>query len=250
MDWDDQAIVLGVVGHGEAGAILDCLSEAHGRYKGYVRGGRGRRQRGALQPGNVVRARWRARVAEHLGTFSVELTRSPLGRILDDADRLLALSSACSLVAAGLPEREAHAPVFHGLAAFLDLVSDAELPLAGWSAGLVKFEVGLLQELGYGLDLTSCAATGVTEDLVYVSPKTGRAVSREAGAPYKDKLLPLPGFLADPETGAEEEDIVAALDLTGFFLGRHVLAATGGTLPQARDRLVARLKKKHANTNI
>ncbi|HWB49749.1 MAG TPA: DNA repair protein RecO [Stellaceae bacterium] len=237
MDWRDSGFVLTARRHGESAAIVELLTEAHGRHAGLVRGGQSPKRRALLQPGNLVAASWRGRLPEHLGTFEVELLRAHAAGLIDDPDRLAALSSAAALVALTLPEREPHGDVFHSLGRLV-----AALDSSGWPAGYVAWECALLAALGFGLDLTACAATGVNDDLVYVSPRTGRAVSRSAGAPYHDKLLALPGFLwrAVP---AEGGDISAGLALTGYFLHHHLLEPQGRVLPEARARLADRLRR-------
>src|SRR3546814_314852 len=192
MDWRDEGIVLSMRRHGEAAAIVTLLTREHGRHAGLVRGGASRRRRGELQVGNLVTATWRARLEEHLGSLSVELAESWTARLLDRPGRLAALSAATALVDAGLPEREPHPVLFESLKELL-LALDRD----GWAAAYVRWEVALLAELGFGLDLSCCAATGRNDELAYVSPKTGRAVSLSAGEPYRDKLLPLPAFLTD-----------------------------------------------------
>lgn len=233
MDWRDDGIVLSVRKHGENSAIVNILTQRHGRHAGLVRGGTGKRLRGTLQPGNRVNAVWRARLAEHLGSYTVELSHSYAAIAMADAGKLAALSSACALIEAALPEREPHPAILEGLEVLLGALSDDTV----WPVIYVKWEMGLLAELGFGLDLTACAATGVTEDLTYVSPKSARAVSTAAAAPYKDKLLPLPQFLLTPDSDA---DIAAGLRLTGYFLDHHVFQSRDAAMPAARDRLAAR----------
>ncbi len=229
MEWSDDAIVLSARRHGESSAIVILMTRDHGRHAGLVRGGK----RAIAQPGNRVHAHWRARLAEHLGTFRCELTNAFAARLMDDAARLSGLSAACALVEATMPERQPHAAVFDGLGAFLSTLEGET-----WPQAYVEWELGLLRELGFGLDLSRCAATGGDERLVYVSPKSGRAVSASAGEPYKDKLLALPGFLL-PGGGAGGTDEVAdGFRLTGYFLERHAL---DGGLPAARERLGRRL---------
>ena len=235
MDWQDEGIVLSVRTHGEANAILELLSREHGRHLGLVRGGRSRRQRPVLQPGNVVQAEWRARLSEHLGHYTVELGEPFAVHALEDRLALAGLTTLTAL-ARLLPERDPHPALYEAGLIVLRHIGEPDI----WPGLLVRWELALLDELGFGLDLAACAATGETGDLVYVSPKTGRAVSRQAGAPYKEKLLALPGFLA--ENGTREPtraDIGAGFALTGFFLDKHVLAPRNLTMPEARGRLVA-----------
>lgn len=237
MDWRDTGFVLTARRHGESGLIVELLTEAHGRHAGLVRGGQSPKRRALLQPGNLVAVSWRGRLPEHLGAFEVELLRSHAAGLIDDPDRLAALSSATALIALALPEREPHADVFGDLGRLI-----AALDSAGWAASYVAWEGALLAALGFGLDLTACAATGVNDDLAYVSPRSGRAVSRSAGAPYHDKLLPLPAFLWR-DASAEAPDIIAGLMLTGHFLHHHLLEPQGRALPEARARLADRLKR-------
>lgn len=237
MDWSDDGIVLSVRRHGESGAILHLLTAAHGRHAGLVRGGNSKRLRGVLQPGNEVHAVWRARLEEHLGSYAIELAVGHAARAMDDPGRLAAMVSACALVDAALPEREPHADLHESLR---DLLTT--LPEDGWAATYVAWELSLLATLGFGLDLSRCAATGRSDDLAYVSPKSGRAVSREAGAAWREQLLPLPDFLIG-HGPADTADLSAGLRLTGYFLDRHVLAPHGRTLPDARFRLDERWRR-------
>jgi DNA repair protein RecO (recombination protein O) len=237
MEWRDEAVVLSARKHGERGVILDALTREHGRHAGLVRYGTSRRLRGVLEPGNQISLRWHARLADQLGQYSVEPVRSRAG-ILSDPLRLAGLSSACAIALLVLPEREPHGPVYEGLISLLDAIEQVDL----WPAVLARWELGVLEELGFGLDLTKCAATGVNEDLIYVSPRSGRAVSRVSGLPYHDRLLPLPAFLLGSQLPAAPADIVAGFDLTGFFLSRFVLEPHGWKMPPARNRLRDRLK--------
>jgi DNA repair protein RecO (recombination protein O) len=237
MDWRDTGFVLTARRHGESALIVELLTEAHGRHAGLVRGGQSPKKRALLQPGNLVAVGWRGRLLEHLGAFEIELLRAHAAGMIDDPDRLAALSSAAALIAQSLPEREPHGDVFAALGALI-----AALDSADWPARYVAWECALLAALGFALDLTACAATGVNDDLAYVSPRSGRAVSRSAGAPYHDKLLPLPGFLWRDAVAAPG-DIAAGLALTAYFLHRHLLEPQGRTLPEARARLADRLKR-------
>lgn len=242
MEWRDQGILLSLKRLGEYDVIIDILTLEHGRYSGLVKGGVSRKYRGILQPGNELELHWRARLESHLGTFSLEPKRMRSSLLLGEPDRLGGLSAACALASVACPEREGHGPVYLGLQALLDALEAVD---EHWGAVLVRWELGLLEALGFGLDLSACAATGVNENLTYVSPKSGCAVSAEAGAPYKDKLLPLPGFLRGRNGDAHgPADVLAGLELTGFFLERHVLAPQGFKLPAARSRLVASLAAK------
>jgi DNA repair protein RecO (recombination protein O) len=237
MDWRDTGFVLTTRRHGESALIVELLTEAHGRHAGLVRGGQSPRRRALLQPGNLVAASWRGRLPEHLGAFEIELLHPHAAGLIDDPDRLAALSSAAALVALALPEREPHGDVYHDLAGLITALDSAE-----WAARYVAWECALLAALGFGLDLGSCAATGVNDDLAYVSPRSGRAVSRSAGVAYHDKLLTLPGFLWR-DTPAESADILAGLVLAGYFLHHHLLEPQGRALPEARTRLAERLRR-------
>ncbi len=238
MDWSDHGIVLASRPHGETGLVVNLLTHAHGRHAGFVPGGISRRSAPIWQAGNVVEVNWRARLAEQLGNYSGELREPHAARAMDSAAELAGLSSACSVIDEALPEREPHPAMYDGFRAFLGVLGHA-----GWPAIYVRLELGLLQELGFGLDLEKCAATGATEDLAYVSPKTGRAVSRDAAGPYREKLLPLPGFLSTGGAPADDTALRQGLDLTGFFLERHVFWPHNKPLPPARARLIESLQR-------
>ncbi|HEV2334671.1 MAG TPA: DNA repair protein RecO [Stellaceae bacterium] len=242
MEWRDTGFVLAARRHGETSLIVELLTAEHGRHGGLVRGGQSPRRRALLQPGNSVAASWRGRLPEHLGMLDCELVEAHAARLLDLPDRLAALGAATSLLLTALPEREPHGDLYRSFAGLLQALGSGPF----WAQSYVAWECELLAGLGFGLDLTRCAATGVSEDLAYVSPRSGRAVSREAGRPYHDKLLPLPDFLWRPgETcgPASQFDIVAGLDLTQYFLSHHVLAPHGGKLPEARQRLADRMRR-------
>jgi DNA repair protein RecO (recombination protein O) len=235
MQWSDEGIVLGVRRHGESNTILELMTRLHGRHLGLVYGGAGRRIRPILQPGNRVTATWRARLDEHLGTYAVEGIELPAASFLPVSHAVYGvthLGALCRL----LPERDPH-PLIH--AALLEVLAHLLDP---HRAGLdmVRFELHLLSELGFGLDLDRCAATGSTSELAYVSPKTGRAVSCEAGRPWQDKLLRLPAFLRLPETevAAGATDLADGFALTGLFLLRHVFEPRGLVLPVARSSFI------------
>jgi DNA repair protein RecO (recombination protein O) len=238
MDWSDEGIVLSTRALGEANAIVELLTRGHGRHLGLVRGGRSRRVRPTLQPGNVVSVTWRARLSEHLGSFTIELSEARAALILDDECALSALGSLASL-AKLLPERDSHPQLYLTALQILRAFNDPAL----WPALLVHWEMMLLQDLGFGIDLSECAATGSAADLAYVSPRSGRAVSREAGAPYGGRLLALPRFLVDDEAGLTLGDIEAGFALTGYFLERDVLEPHGMAMPQARERLLGLLAR-------
>jgi DNA repair protein RecO (recombination protein O) len=237
MEWRDTGFVLAARRHGESALIVELLTREHGRHAGLVRGGQSPRRRAVVQPGNSVAASWRGRLPQHLGTLECELVEAHAARLLDDPDRLAALSAATALLLTALPEREPHGDLYASLAGLLEALDSGE-----WEKSYVAWECDLLAGLGFGLDLARCAATGASDDLAYVSPRTGRAVSRTAGLPYHDKLLPLPGFLWR-EGSASRAEIVAGLALTQYFLLHHVLAPHGGKLPEARERLAERMRR-------
>ena len=235
MEWTDIGIVLGARRHGEANAVVELMTREHGRHLGLVRGGSGSRHKPVLQAGNLVSATWRARLDEHLGYYVVEGLDLRAASYLSAAHALYGLQHLAALCRL-LPERDPHAQVFD----LLDrtIASLAEPVVA--AALVARFELRLLAELGFGLDLAQCAATGETSDLAYVSPKTGRAVSREPGRAWHAKLLRLPLFLAD---GASDvaicaTDLADGFAMTGFFLLRHVLEPRGLALPEARSSFV------------
>jgi DNA repair protein RecO (recombination protein O) len=238
MEWRDTGFVLSARRHGESALIVELLTREHGRHAGLVRGGQSPRRRAVLQPGNGVAASWRGRLPQHLGTLDCELIEAHAARVLDDPDRLAGLGAATALLLAALPEREPHGDLYASLGGLLAALDSGPL----WAQSYVAWECDLLAGLGFGLDLGGCAATGGSDDLAYVSPRSGRAVSRTAGMPYHDKLLSLPDFLCR-EVPASRADIVAGLALTEYFLLNHVLAPHGGKLPEARERLVERMRR-------
>ena len=233
MQWADEGIVLAARRHGESSAIASLLTHEHGRHAGLVRGGAGRRGRGMLQPGNRVMATWRARLADQLGSYALELVHAGAADLMDDAGRLAALAAACAVSEAALPERHPYPVLFESLGTLIAALTSE----TAWGADFVRWELGLLEQLGFGLDLAACAVSGATAGLAYVSPTSGRAVAEGAAGRYRDRLLPLPKFLAGGgEAGAD--DVLAGLRLTGSFLERHAFAPHGRRLPPARDRLV------------
>jgi DNA repair protein RecO (recombination protein O) len=236
MEWTDEGIVLGTRRHGEANAILEVMTREHGRHLGLVRGGSASRLRPVLQPGNVVRAVWRARLDEHLGHYTVEPLQLHAASLLAASHVVYGVTHLAALCRL-LPERDPHPEVHEWLSAALAQLDD---PLAA-GAEVVRFELRMLAELGFGLDLSSCAATGDEDDLSYVSPKSGRAVSRGAGEPWHDRLLRLPSFVMDrPEPVAPSAaDLADGFALTGFFLARHVLEPRGLSFADAREGFVA-----------
>ena len=239
MDWSDDAIVLSARKHGETSLITNLLTRSHGRHSGLVRGGTGRRNRGLFEPGNLVRVHWRARLTDHLGTYQCELTKAVAANLLGSRLKLSGLSSICAVSDVALPEREVHRPLYESFLILIDTFADDTL----WPTVYVKWELGLLQELGFGLDFSSCAATGQIENLAFVSPKSGKAVSIEAAGPYKDVLLKLPKFLTLSGQIGSIEDVHQALKLTGYFLNRHAFGTFPGHDPDARTRFMERLRK-------
>lgn len=233
MEWHDTGIVLATRKHGERALLLHVLTREHGRHAGLVRNGQSARQRGSYVIGNRLDLIWRARLAEHLGTFRAELEKSHAATFIDDGPRLAALASAAALAQATLPEHEPHPRAYGGI---LELVAALESN-RGWAERYVRWELELLAELGFGLDLARCAATGRNDDLIYVSPRSGQAVSASAGEPYRDKLLVLPQFLLHGARPSAAE-IADGLVLTGFFLERRVIEPQGHKMPSARTRLV------------
>ena len=236
IDWQDEGIALSVRSLGERDAVLSVMTFAHGRHAGLVRGGAGKRQGALLQPGNRLQLLWQARLEQHLGAFTAEPVRLHAGRIMGDSLALLGLGAAVGLVELGAGEREPHGLLY---AALLKLVEELG-PGRAWLETYVRFELVLLSELGFALDLETCAVTGVTEGLVYVSPRTGRAVSRDAAGDLAPRLLPLPGFLTG-RGEADDQAIAQGLRLAGHFLTRHILDPMDKAMPAARERLLARL---------
>jgi DNA repair protein RecO (recombination protein O) len=238
LEWSDDAIVLSVRPHGESGAILEALTRNHGRHLGLVRGGASRTRKPVLQPGNGVRLVWRARLSEHLGNFTAELERARAGELMDSREALVGLNAFSAVAGTALPERASYETVFLASNVLLDaMLRDG---LSHWGALYVRWEAGLLESLGFGLDLSACAATGSQDNLRYVSPKSGRAVSGEAGEAYARKLFRLPAFLLGSQNAdVSAADIAAGLSLTGHFLLERVLRPNGKDMPSARLRLDA-----------
>jgi DNA repair protein RecO (recombination protein O) len=244
MEWTDDGIVLGVRRHGESSAIVELLTRAHGRHLGLVRGGAGSRMRPLLQPGNSVHAIWRARLDEHLGTFAIEGTRLRAATLLGVSHAAYGVTHLAAL-ARLLPERDPHEDIYDMLDRTLDDFDDA----GGAAVHVVRFELAMLAELGFGLDLENCAATGETTELIYVSPKSGGAVSRAAGEPWRDRLMRLPPFLRRgeaPRPNWSEQDLQDGFQLTGRFLLRHVLEPRGQGHSDARDGFINSVTRQRA----
>lgn len=244
MEWTDQGIVVDRRRHGEHAAIVALLTREHGRHLGLVRGGAGSRASSLYQTGSLVAARWRGRLPEHLGSYSCEPLTGFAAGVLDDPLRLAALASAAAIIELACPEREPHARLFEATLALLRGLREAD-----WAARYVEWERECLSELGFGLDLSACAATGRPDRLAYVSPRTGRAVSAEAGGRYADRLFALPAFMTGAAAAASKADIMAGLELTGHFIERHVLAPHHRRMPPARQRLVERWRRQPADLN-
>jgi DNA repair protein RecO (recombination protein O) len=236
MQWSDEGIIIGTRRHGETSLIVELMTAAHGRHLGLVRGGRSRRLQPVLQPGNGVTAIWRARLDSHLGHFTVEGTRLRAGELMESAAGLYGVQVLGALLRL-LPERDPHAGLYAALDAVLDRLSDP----ASAAELIVRYELKILDELGFGLDLEACAATGASEDLAWVSPRTGRAASRAAGEPYKARLLALPRFLLEAPSARRPDaaELADGFRLTGYFLARHVYEPRELEPPEARARLEA-----------
>lgn len=237
MEFEDEAYLLSARAHGETGALVDLLTGSHGRYAAHVAGGASRRMKAHLQPGARVIARFRARTSDHLGSATLEPMGEGPAALFDDPLALTGLASAAAVAAGALPEREPHPGAFLALEALISALVHSDI----WPAVYVRFEAGLLDELGFGLDLSRCASTGSTDDLIYVSPRTGRAVSRVAGEPYRDRLLPLPPFLLGAQAGLSDGDVGRGLSITARFLNAYIFGPMNRPLPPARTWLMERL---------
>lgn len=239
VEWREEGVVLAVRRHGESAAIVEAFTEGHGRHAGVVHGGAGRRMAPVLQPGAQLDLSWRARLEAHLGTFAVEPVKSRAAQAMGDRAALSGLGAVTALAAFALPERQACPAFYRQTVTVLDLIGESDL----WPYAYLRWEAALLSEMGFGLDLTTCAATGTTEDLAYVSPRTGRAVSRAGAGAWADRLLPLPPCLAGAAPGSRA-DVLEGLVTTGHFLTHRLAPALGDRpLPGARARLVAALSR-------
>ena len=242
MDWRDQGILLSVRRHGESAAIIDVFTEVHGRHAGVVRGGAGRKLSPILQPGAQLDLSWRARLEDHIGTYQIEPLRSRAAAALSDRQALAGLNAVTALLSFCLPEREPHGPLYRRSEQLLDLLEQGDL----WPLAYLRWEVALLDEMGFGLDLSECAATGATEDLAFVSPRTGRAVSRQGAGDWADRLLSLPPCLRG-EGAAPDAEIAEALQTTGYFLENRLAPELGNTpLPMARARFLDLFRRRAA----
>lgn len=236
MDWQDQGAILSMRPHGESAAIIEVFTADHGRHAGVVRGGASRRMAATLQPGSQVQVAWRARLHDHIGACTVEPVRARAG-LLADRRALAGLNAVCALLRLCLPERAAHPVLYRATISLLDDLEAA----ADWPARYLRWEVLLLEELGFGLDLATCAVTGDTTDLAFVSPRTGRAVSRAAAGGWADRLMPLPACLMG-QGPASPAELAQGLAITGHFLARELAPVLDGRPPPAaRFRLVEML---------
>ncbi|MGC3938403.1 DNA repair protein RecO [Roseobacter sp. EG26] len=240
MEWRDQGILLSSRRHGETSAIIEVFTPEHGRHAGVVRGGTSRKIAPILQAGAQLDLTWRARLEDHIGSFQVEPVRSRAAIAMNDRLTLAGLNSVTALLAFSLPERELHRRLYHQSEQLLDLLEQRSL----WPLAYLRWEVSLLEDMGYALALDRCAVTGRTEDLSYVSPKTGRAVSRDAAGEWVTRLLPLPDVLRGLGD-ADDTEIANGLITTGYFLKEHLAKGLGNRpLPEARDRFVAAFKRQ------
>ncbi len=246
MEWAGEGYVLSVKKHGETSAIVEVLTRDHGRHAGLVRGGSGKRLRPVLQPGNKIQVQWHARLSEYLGTFNIEALSARAAEIMEDRVMLSALNAMTAMARETLPEREVHTQVYDGFEILLNNLDDPDI----WPVLYVQWEAGLLQALGYGLDLSACAATGSNDQLTHVSPRSGRAVSASAAEPYLDKLFALPQFLMG-QPYATPADIANGLALTGYFLETRLQWGLNRTLPEARAQMIAQLiAQGHASLGV
>lgn len=238
MIWQDLGIVLSTRKYGENALIVSVLTREHGRTSGLVRGGAGKRLSPILQPGNLIHVEWKGRLEEHLGQMSVEMEEAYSAKALSSRAKLIHLNCLCAMCETCLPEKEPVQGIFGACLILLDMLDETRL----WPELYERWELGLLTELGFGLDLTQCAATQQIGDLIYISPKTGRAVSRKAGEPYKDKLFPLPYHLLVDEVKPTKKDLLSVFSITEHFLQHCVLTPLNKKIPNARTRFVDRLK--------
>ncbi|QEL22626.1 DNA repair protein RecO [Bosea sp. F3-2] len=245
MEWTDEGTIIGLKAHGESAVILEVMTRDHGRHLGLVRGGRSQKAQPQLQPGNHVSLTWRARLDEHLGEYKIELLTSHAARLMAAPIALYGLGTIAGLLRL-LPERDPHPGLYEGLAVLIAHLDEPRLapPL------VVRFELAMLSELGFGLDLARCVVTGSTDDLSHVSPKSGKAVSRRAAQPYLDRLLALPAFLVEGQGGREPSsaELLAGFALTGHFLRRHLYEPRGLREPPERARLIELATRAAANS--
>lgn len=240
MEWSDEGIVLTARPHGEGHAVAEIFTQTRGRWAGLVFGGSGRRKTPLLQPGNKVRVDWRGRLEDSLGTYTLELIHPRAAELMMERLPLAGLSAACSIANACLPEREDHPRTYTAMNVLIENFENEEI----WPALMARWELGLLSDMGFGLTLDRCAATGSRDDLIYVSPKSACAVCKESGEPYKDKMLPLPTFLNGGDGEITPQDMLDALKTTGYFIETRILHLTNRQLPEARLRILELLSEK------
>ncbi|AGI66064.1 DNA repair protein RecO [Octadecabacter antarcticus 307] len=239
IEWRDEGALVRVRKHGESSAIIEVFTASRGLTAGIVRGGTSRKIAPTLQPGAQLDVTWKARLEDHLGSFTVEPIRSRTAQVMQDRLALAGLNAVTGLLSFLLPDREAHAPLYARTIQLLDLLGQNDV----WPLAYLQWEVALLDEMGFGMDLSACAVSGLNDDLFYVSPRTGRAVSRLAAGEWADRLLPLPHVLLG-KGDADLNEIVLALRTTGHFLNNHLAKSLGDRpIPEARQRLIDAMKR-------
>jgi len=232
MEWQDNGIVLSLKNYGERSGLLEVLTSSHGRHLGIVRDIRSQFRKGALQPGNTLQLNWRARISEHLGSFTFDVVESRAAKIMNNKLALVGLQTLVAYTKM-LPERDSVGNLYKALCIVLDAMSNND----DWLELLIKWEMGFLAELGFGIDISKCVVTSSVDDLMYVSPKSRKAVSKDIGEPYKHKLLKLPSFLIDNKK-SKKTDVINGFLLTGFFLNKDVYEPLGLKMPNSRDRIL------------
>lgn len=240
MEWRDTGALLSVRKHGEGSAIIEVFTTEHGRHAGLVRGGGSRKMAPLLQAGAQLSVEWKARLEDHLGSFTIDPVKSRAASIMADRASLAAMGSISALLTLSLPEREPHPSLYNRTIDLLDALGET----SDWPARYALWENALLADMGFGLDFSECAATGVTQDLVYVSPRSGRAVSRKGGADYADLMLPLPRFLRMDDPTEDCVEVTSSLRTTGHFIETWLMPALGRKTPSARGRLISALTRK------
>ena len=242
IEWSDEGALLSTRPLGESSMIIEVFTPQHGRHAGVVRGGTSRKIAPHLQPGAQLSVAWKARLNDHLGAFTVEPIRSRAAQSMSDRLALSGLNAVCALLSRVLPEREPHLPLYERTIALLDLLGQPEI----WPLAYLRWEQALLEEMGFAMDLSACAVRGVNEDLAFVSPKSGRAVSREAAGDWADRLLPLPPVLAG-KGDAGNAQIAIALGTTGYFIEHRLIKGLGDKpMPAARQRLIDAISRQGA----
>ena len=249
-EWRDKGIVLSIRKYGEKGMIANILTIEHGRHLGWIRNYRNKNTSSQAQPGNLVDVNWRSRLIEQMGNFKIELISSVVGKILDDKMKLQAVISLCTLLEKVLPERQKYVEIFNATEAFINLLLlEDHILKNAWIEGYVKWEIGILSSIGFSLKLDECAVTGKKNSLYYVSPKTGKAVSKEGAGTFAPKLLLLPSFLGGAEMidSNFNKDIIAGLKITSYFFKNKLLLSINvyknNDLPSARNRLINMIEK-------